>query len=600
MKPAKISLVLFVVLTLTGVNSFAQQEITLTTTRENLVASKATIEMPGLANNPEAIIVATPIGDTVKLNPHPIGVWYYNDQWNIFNTDHASMPAGLKFRLQVFLKPDANQFLHIVTRENLSEVWSYLDHPALNDNPKAQIKILQNHAAGYRTAFLNQYEATTNFDWAARKWYIKNVNDKPLSQNMAYNIVIWSGGTGGGNDLSSAPMLAPIPVATRTRMPIVLPTTIPTIPTSLPTTSSQPVPVRTRTRMPIVSTTEQPIPTTPAVQPKPSPAPSPTPANITAPTSLTTTQLSTADPCTKETAYQKIGKWGKQRKDDLAMADRTFPKEQFKPVLAKAQKVIDLFMRANPEFKGIEAYAQRTIRGDSYVPNGALPFRIDIGYGSFHCIEKGEGTAEERGKIIVFGGYGYTTVYFNSLRDVLESVQDGGAFLTTDGEEIFDYKKQLGEFNGFTMIEPMVRRGNNEEAIIITPDNRLPYKPVTREQYLLARIKNYGTSALFAADAASLKSMIARMSPGEKQTPALVRDITASPSGAKIFAAEAEGGKHLVTIDKSFFNPKLPRETIQFITVHWNWNDTDVPKAEAMRQFKQNFDFAALRQMLGK
>ena len=94
--------------------------------------------------------------------------------------------------------------------------------------------------------------------------------------------------------------------------------------------------------------------------------------------------------------------------------------------------------------------------------------------------------------------------------------------------------------------------------------------------------------------------MIANMSSSERQSPALVRDIIASPSRAKLFVAENEGGRHLVTIDKSFFNPKLSRETIQFITVHWNWNETDKPKVEVIRQFKQNFDFEALKQMIGK
>lgn len=305
-------------------------------------------------------------------------------------------------------------------------------------------------------------------------------------------------------------------------------------------------------------------------------------------------------PCTKETAYQTVGKWGKQKTDDLAMADRSFPKTQYKPVLAKAQKVIDLFMQASPEFKGIQASAKRVIRGDSYLPNGALPFGIDVWYDSYFCVGNDTYKVEMRGKVILFNNYGYTTVYFNSLRDVLESVQDGSPFLTTDGEEIFDYKKRLGEFKGFTMIEPMVRREEKHEALIITLDNRLPYKPVTREQYLQARIKNYGTSELFATDAARLKSMIAGMSSAEKQSPAIIRDITASPSRAKLFVTEAEGGRHLVTVDKSFFNPKLPRETIQFITVHWNWNNTDIPKAEAIQQFKQNFDFEALKQMIGK
>lgn len=305
-------------------------------------------------------------------------------------------------------------------------------------------------------------------------------------------------------------------------------------------------------------------------------------------------------PCTKETAYQTVGKWGKQKKDDLAMADRNFPKDQYKAVLAKAQKVIELFMNASPELKGIEAYAQRSIRGDSYISGGALPFRVDIGYGSFICVGNDTYKTEMRGKVILFGGYGYTTVVFNSLRDVMDSVQEGSPLLTNEGEEIFEYKKELGEFKGFTFIEPLVRDEDKHEAIIITPDKRLPYKPVTREQYLLARIKNYGTSQLFAADAARLKSMIANMPSAEKQSPALVRDITASPSRAKIFVNEAEGGRHLVTIDKSFFNPKLPRDSIQFITVHWNWNETNKPKAEAIRQFKQNFDFGVLKQMIGK
>lgn len=308
-------------------------------------------------------------------------------------------------------------------------------------------------------------------------------------------------------------------------------------------------------------------------------------------------------PCTKEMAYQTVGTWGKQRKDDLAMADRSFPKEQFKPVLAKAQKVVELFMKASPEFKGIEAKAQRSIRGDSHLPNGALPFRLDVGYGSYICVGNDTYKVEDRGKIIVYGGYGYTTVFFNGLRDVLESVQEGSPFLTTDGEEIFEFKKELGEFKGFPMIQPLIRDEDTHEAIIIAPDNRLPYKSVTREQFMQAKLKFYQSqnqSGLFSKDIAALDSMIGNMSFAERQSPAIVRDITASPGRTKLFVTEAEGGRHLVTIDKSFFNPKLPREAIQFITVHWSWNNKNVPKVEAIRQFKENFDFEALKQMLGK
>ncbi len=185
---------LLIWLTLLTVNNFAQ-EITLTTTRENLTASKATIDMAGLAGNPQAIIVAVPIGETAKLNPHPIGAWYYNEKWNIFNTDHATMPIGLKFKVEVFLKPGANHFLHLITKENLTGDVSYIDNPALNNNPNAQVRIFQNHAPDNRSGALNKYEAKAEYDPTAGKWSVRNVNGEQLNPNTAYNVVVTMTGT---------------------------------------------------------------------------------------------------------------------------------------------------------------------------------------------------------------------------------------------------------------------------------------------------------------------------------------------------------------------------------------------------------------------
>ena len=182
-------LVLLVALSLLAADSFAQ-EITFTTTAANLVASKATIEMPGLAGNLQAVIVATPLGDTATLNPHPIGAWYYNGKWNIFNADHATMPAGLRFKVRVFLKPDANQFVHVMTKENLSDGVSFIDHPALNGNPDARFAIFQNHAPDNRPGYLNRYEARAEYDTSAGRWFIKNVGGERLYPNTAYNIVV--------------------------------------------------------------------------------------------------------------------------------------------------------------------------------------------------------------------------------------------------------------------------------------------------------------------------------------------------------------------------------------------------------------------------
>lgn len=171
------------------------QEFTFTTTAKNIVSSRATIDLPGLEGNPNAIIVATPTGNTATINPHPIGAWYYNGKWNLFNTDHAVMPPGMTFRVQIFLSSGAGHFMHIVTKDNLAGGSSFIDNPALNANPGAQFIIFQNHASEVRSYNLNPNEATAVYSAAAGRWAIKNINGKSLYPNTAYNIVISSPGT---------------------------------------------------------------------------------------------------------------------------------------------------------------------------------------------------------------------------------------------------------------------------------------------------------------------------------------------------------------------------------------------------------------------
>lgn len=176
------------------------QELTLTTTAANTVSSKSSIDMPGLTGNPLAIIVATPIGNTAQLNPHPIGAWYYSGKWNIFNTDHAVMPIGAKYRVQFFQQPGPNQFLHTVTQQNLGSEGSYIDNPMLNNNPNSLVQILQNYAPEVRTPYyLNRFEAKAAYSPAAGRWYIANINGEPLGRGTVYSIVLGSSGPVGSN-----------------------------------------------------------------------------------------------------------------------------------------------------------------------------------------------------------------------------------------------------------------------------------------------------------------------------------------------------------------------------------------------------------------
>ncbi len=189
---------LIMILALNVSASYAQ-EFTFTTTAANLGGIKASIDMPGLTGNPLAIIIATPLGNTETLNPHPIGVWYYSGKWYLFNTDSARVPEGAKYKIQFFSKPGPNQFLHIFTQQNIGAEGSYIDNPLLNNNPNAQFQILQNHSPEIRPYNPNRFKAKADYSSAAGRWYIANIGGEPLYPKTAYNIVINPGGTVGAN-----------------------------------------------------------------------------------------------------------------------------------------------------------------------------------------------------------------------------------------------------------------------------------------------------------------------------------------------------------------------------------------------------------------
>lgn len=167
------------------------QEFTLTTTQANTVSHRSSIDMPGLTGNPLAIIVATPVGNTALLNPHPIGAWYYSGKWHIINSDQTRMPIGAQYYVQFFTEPGPKQFMHTVTPQNLGSEGTYIDNPALNKNPQARVKILQNYAPDVRTPYsLNRHEEKVSYSTAAGRWYIANSNGEPILKGTVYNVVI--------------------------------------------------------------------------------------------------------------------------------------------------------------------------------------------------------------------------------------------------------------------------------------------------------------------------------------------------------------------------------------------------------------------------
>ncbi len=176
--------------------SFAQQQFTITSNRNNNYCNGTCtlFDNPDLNGNPTAVIFITPVEvNGINLDPHPICAYYNGKQWSVKNIDDATIPPGAQFDVQYYSKPDDKHFVHVVTKENLVKNNSYIDNPGFNGNPNAQFQYFQNAAPNVRGGLINKAEIKFQYDEAAGKWYMTNSKGNTLDYATGYNISVSSG-----------------------------------------------------------------------------------------------------------------------------------------------------------------------------------------------------------------------------------------------------------------------------------------------------------------------------------------------------------------------------------------------------------------------
>ena len=317
-------------------------------------------------------------------------------------------------------------------------------------------------------------------------------------------------------------------------------------------------------------------------------------------------------PCTPEDAYSTLGKW--TRDQDVIEMNRFVSKATRTLLLQKADRVIPLLEKAVPNPKGVNAKVYRSVRGQPHVEDGAIPFAVNSLYLAFFCVPA-DARPEVRGTVLP-GGETETWIYieFNTLGWLMNGTQVGPDFKTAEGVKLFWVPKPGGEVNGQRWLLPNVNRGRREEAIVMTPDGRSPFHPITRAEYLEVRDQIYAShlealekqprpnapaKAKLEDDRAKIKAARAALSPEKLQAIAFVKEPWAVPPNS-LFVSEAEGGWAMGTVSGKIFYGQGSPAVIRVITVYLMWDPKHPAESGLIREFKERFDFHALQDMLGR
>lgn len=151
-----------------------------TASSENTIDFYTMIDDPALNNNPDAVVVIT---SQSGRNDTPVGVWSTGTQWAIYTVDFTALPTSTTFTLLVTVASD-NAFVVEANIANTKANFLYLDHPLLNNNPRATIWITP-----LMSEVANPYPTRLNYG-GDDHWYILNPDGSDMKPGVKFHVYI--------------------------------------------------------------------------------------------------------------------------------------------------------------------------------------------------------------------------------------------------------------------------------------------------------------------------------------------------------------------------------------------------------------------------
>jgi hypothetical protein len=299
------------------------------------------------------------------------------------------------------------------------------------------------------------------------------------------------------------------------------------------------------------------------------------------------------------------GKW-KKVEDDLAFPDKTYPRTQYKSVYTRIDSIYMLVKKAIAGLDGLEPRWQRGMRGDTYVPDGPVPYSLAAFFFEYYC--------NTNTKKIVLGDEtgNWVNIFVNRFSWFLYEADT--LDLNNDGKirAVFQLPPKIGKWKGFDVYELKISVFFKSRSIIIGRNEKMPWRSITQKQYLTGLkikyerdIKKFKAGSSYEADySRKLKHIDDYLAITKEETLQQVAIIDPKSGiwGFKgKFGDEEKGGFRLVLFagNDKYFDKSLPRYVPQLIQVYWSYGNTTAA-LHFKNQFEENFPVEQLKSMIDK
>ncbi len=353
-------------------------------------------------------------------------------------------------------------------------------------------------------------------------------------------------------------------------------------------------------------------------------------------------------PCTADDLMNIKGSWKK-----ASDANMRTDKNQSQ-INSRIDAISKLYQVAYPEPKGLEAEWYRTMEGRPLVNNGPVTYQLNSLYLAWYCnsyLHKAELGSETST---------WSFVYVNSFGWLMTDQYDK-AEIKVDGIQAWLLPKKIGEWKGLPLYEPTASPQKNK-AVLITRNSQLPYKPVTRMQFLKAMMGKIDTDKKAQLDFENKRTVRSDAEEETAKQQGLENALKYAPPNRmeqrkadflkhyrtaqqrkeddilqtekyynsrlqpladelnnesdaalqlpaivntdytgvfKGFTTDDKGGRMMVVINADYFKLNLPRYVPQLIVLYWSW-DKNTPCQNFKRQLEDNFPIEQLKAMIDK